>query len=131
MPSWFRKRKEEIKISDAIKSGPYIPPPSRENEVQTADIPPEFEPLFSKAEETVAKYFDDMDWDPVKGKILIGGSRYALLSAESLQGVPKSLSEDLGIPIEKAFKLYYRLAKTMGINDARRFIYKIKCLNVI
>ena len=63
MPSWFRKKIEEIDIKDAIKSGPYIPPPTRENEGQTADVPPDFEPLFSKAEENVATYFDDMDWD--------------------------------------------------------------------
>lgn len=106
MVKWYRRKKSEKEIEDATKVGPYIPPPSRENEVQTVDVPPEFEPLFSKAEETVAKYFDNMDWSPVKGTLIIGGSWYALLSAESLQDIPKSLSQDLDILIEKANKLF-------------------------
>ncbi len=125
MPRWFKKKKSEIKIDDAIKSGPYIPPPSREFEVQTVDVPPEFEKLFSKAEELVAGYFDDIEWSPVKGTIFIGGNRYILLNAESFQNIPEDLSKDLGIPLEKANKLYYELGKAVGKRDARRFIYKM------
>lgn len=125
MVKWYRRKKSEISVDDAVQSGPYIPPPSRENEVQTVDVPPEFEPLFSTAEETVASFFDDMDWSPAKGTLLIGGSRYVLLSAESLQDIPKALSHDLEIPIEKANKLFYKLAKSIGKDDARRFIYKM------
>ncbi|HME51777.1 MAG TPA: V4R domain-containing protein [Candidatus Lokiarchaeia archaeon] len=125
MPKFFRRRKEDIKIDDAIKRGPYIPPPSRPNAVQTVDVPPEFESLFSKAEETVAGYFDEMEWSPVKGTISISGSRYILLNAESFQAIPQDLSDDLDIPIEKANKLYYELAKSIGKRDARRFIYKM------
>ncbi|MHA1295197.1 MAG: V4R domain-containing protein [Promethearchaeota archaeon] len=125
MVKWYRRKKSEKEIEDATKVGPYIPPPSRENEVQTVDVPPEFEPLFSKAEETVAKYLDNMDWSPVKGTLIIGGSWYALLSAESLQDIPKSLGQDLDILIEKANKLFYKLAKNIGKDDARRFIYKM------
>ncbi len=123
MPKWFRRNKNDIDIEDAIKSGPYIPPPSRENEVQTVDVPPEFEPLFSKAEEHVGKFFDDMEWSPVKGTIIIGGNRYLLISAESFQNIPHALSHDLKIPLEKTYTLYYRLAKFVGQTDARRFIY--------
>lgn len=125
LPKWFRRKEKDIDIADAIKSGPYIPPPSRENEVQTVDVPPEFEPLFSKAEENVAKFFDNMEWDPVKGTIHIGGHRYLLISAESFQNIPFALSQDLKIPLERVNALYYRLAKFIGQNDARRFIYAI------
>ncbi|MHA1684228.1 MAG: V4R domain-containing protein [Promethearchaeota archaeon] len=125
MPKWFRKKKSEIDIEDAIKSGPFIPQPSRENDVQTVDVPPEFEELFSNAEELVAKFFDDVEWSPVKGTISIGGSRYILLNAESFQNIPLDLSRDLNIPISKANKLYYELGKAVGKRDARRFIYKM------
>lgn len=125
MVKWYKRKKSDISIEDAMKSGPYIPPPSRENEVQTVDVPPDFEPLFAKAEETVASFFDDMDWSPTKGTLMIGGSRYVLMSAESLQDIPISLSRDLDIPIEKANKLFYKLAKSIGKDDARRFIYKM------
>ncbi len=123
MSRWFRRKKEDIDIKEVLRSIPYIPPPSRENEVQTVDVPPEFEVLFSKAEEHVAKFFDDIEWSPSKGIINIGGHRYLLISAESFQNIPFALSKDLKIPLEKVNKLYYRLAKSMGQNDARRFIY--------
>ena len=125
MFKWFRKKQSDIDMDAVIRATPYIAPPSRENEVQTADVPPDFEPLFSKAEEHVAKFFDDIDWAPEKGSLMIGGNRYVLMSAESLQDIPKSLSEDLSIHIDKANKLYYRLAKSVGKADARRFIYKM------
>ncbi|MHC1591289.1 MAG: V4R domain-containing protein [Candidatus Helarchaeales archaeon] len=123
MPRWFQRKKKDINIEDAIKSGPYIPPPSRENEVQTVDVPPDFEPIFAKAEETVAKFFDDMEWSPIKGSIIIGGNRYLLMSAESFQNIPNALSQNLEVSFEKALKLYYKIAKFMGQADARRFIY--------
>ena len=131
MVKWYKRKKSEINVEDALQSGPYIPPPSRENEVQTVDVPPDFEPLFAAAEETVASFFDDMDWSPTKGTLLIGGSRYVLLSSESLQNMPKALSHDLNIPIEKANKLYYKLAKSIGKDDARRFIYKMGVVDPI
>jgi hypothetical protein len=123
MVKWFRSEKDDIIVEDIIEMIPYVPPPSKENEVQTVDVPPEFEPLFSKAEENVAKFFEDMEWSPVKGTIHIGRERYLLISAESFQNIPNSLSQDLNISIEKSFKLYYRIAKVVGQNDARRFIY--------
>jgi hypothetical protein len=123
MVKWFRSKKSDIEIEDLINMIPYIPPPSRENEVQTADVPPEFEPLFSKAEENVAKFFDNMEWSPLKGTILVGGERYLFMSAESFQNIPNSLSQDLKIPLGRANKLFYRIAKVVGQNDARRFIY--------
>ena len=120
---WFKRKKEDLDIEDLIKMIPYIPPPMRENEVQTVDVPPEFEALFSQAEENVARFFDNMEWSPVKGMILIGGERYLFISAESFQNIASSLSKDLNIPLERANKLYYRIAKVVGQNDARRFIY--------
>ncbi|MHA1104279.1 MAG: XylR N-terminal domain-containing protein [Promethearchaeota archaeon] len=125
MVKWYKRKKSNISIEDAMKSGPYIPPLSRENEVQTVDVPPDFEPLFANAEETVANFFDDMDWSPTKGTLMIGGSRYVLMSAESLQDIPVALCNDLDIPIEKANKLFYKLARSIGKDDARRFIYKM------
>ena len=85
MPSWFRKKKDEMVMEDQIRAGPYVPPPERENQVQTANVPPEMEPLFSKAEEYVGKFFDDIHWDPTKGTITIGGNRYILINAESFR----------------------------------------------
>lgn len=123
MPKWFRKKETEIDLEDQIKAGPYVPPPSRENEVQTVQVPPEMEPLFSKAEEYVGKFFDEIHWDPTKGTIIISGNRYLLISAESFRDITRSISEELDIPEEKANKLYYKLAKLVGKSDARRFHY--------
>ncbi len=120
---WFRSKKSDIEVDDLIKMVPYIPTPTRENEVQTVEVPPEFEPLFSKAEETVAKFFDNMEWSPIKGTILVGGERYLLMRAESFQDIPNSLSQNLNTSLERSNKLFYRIAKIMGQNDARRFIY--------
>ena len=53
MPRWFRKNVKEITIEDQLQAGPYVPEPKRENEVQTVTVPPEMEPIFSKAEEFV------------------------------------------------------------------------------
>ena len=131
MPKLFRGKKKDIESREVSKSGPFIPPPSRENEVQTVDVPPEFEPLFSKAEENVSKFFESLDWSPTKGTIIIGGNRYLLISAESFQNIPNALSADLKIPLEKVYPLYYRLAKAVGQNDARRFIYTIGLIDPI
>jgi len=119
----FHRKEKNEQSKQPPKSGPFIPPPSREHEVQTVDVPPEFEPLFAKAEEHVAKFFENLEWSPVKGTILIGGHRYLLMSAESVQNISNALSQDLKIPLEKVYKLYYRLAKVVGQTDARRFIY--------
>lgn len=123
MPKKIQTKKKEIEWDQLKKLGPYIPPPSRLNEVQTVDVPPEFEPLFSKAEEHVSKFFEEMEWSPVKGTIIIAGNRYLLMSAESFQNMPNALSQELKIPLEKVYKLFYHLAKTIGQHDARRFIY--------
>ncbi|MFX0101598.1 MAG: V4R domain-containing protein [Candidatus Hodarchaeota archaeon] len=110
-------RKEDVKI------GFYLPPRKRENEVRTASVPPEMEPLFSNAEDQVLKFFTNVQWDPTKGTINISGNRYFLLSCESFRDLTRSLSEELQIPEEKANNLYYRLAKIIGQSDARRFHY--------
>jgi hypothetical protein len=123
VPRWFRKNVKEITIEDQIRAGPYVPEPKRENEVQTVIVPPEMEPIFSKAEEFVGKFFDDMQWDPTKGTIIISGNRYLLLSAESFRDITRALADELEIPEEKANNLYYRLAKIIGQSDARRFHY--------
>jgi len=122
MPRWFRKKIKDIS-EEMLKAGPYVPPPSRPNQVQTATVPPEMEPLFSKAEEYVAKFFDDIHWDPTKGTIIISGNRYMLLSCESFRDITRSLASELDIPEEKANNLYYRLARLIGQSDARRFHY--------
>lgn len=123
MPSWFRKKKDEMIMEDQIRAGPYVPPPTRENQVQTANVPPEMEAIFSKAEEYVGKFFDDIHWDPTKGTITIGGNRYILINAESFRDMTRTLAEELEIPEEKANNLYYRLAKILGQHDARHFHY--------
>lgn len=123
MPRWFRKQLKDIKIEDQVGAGPYVPPPKRQNQVQTVIVPPEMEPLFFKAEEYVGKFFDDFHWDPTKGTILISGNRYLLISAESFRDMTRSLASELEIPEEKANNLYYKLAKYVGQSDARRFHY--------
>ncbi len=126
MPRWFRKKKEEIAIDEQIHSGPYVPPPKRPNQVQTANVPPDMEPIFSRAEELVARYFDDMHWDPTKGTIVISRDRYMLLSCESFRDITLGLSDALQIPEERANVLYYRMAKLVGQADARRFHYTME-----
>lgn len=123
MPRWFRKKATEMTSEEQVRAGPYVPPPSRENQVQTATVPPEMEPIFSRAEEYVGKFFDDIHWDPTKGTITVSGNRYLLVSAESFRDLTLSLSNELEIPVEKANNLYYKLAKLLGQSDARRFHY--------
>ncbi|MBI5427077.1 MAG: hypothetical protein HZA02_02225, partial [Nitrospinae bacterium] len=52
--------------------------------LNTARVPKAFEPLFEKAQEYVAKYFQAKNEDPSKGTIDIFGERYILVRAASM-----------------------------------------------
>ncbi|MHA1368484.1 MAG: V4R domain-containing protein [Promethearchaeota archaeon] len=125
MPNWFKKKKrhpdKEVGVLD-VK--PDFNEDFGKNKVQTVDVVPEHEAYFLKAEREVMKYFKDIRWDPSKGTISIGRNSYILLNAESFQKISEDLSHDLDISIERANFLYYKLAKTVGRSDARRFIYE-------
>ncbi|MFX0091129.1 MAG: V4R domain-containing protein [Candidatus Hodarchaeota archaeon] len=132
----FRRKKEEIETEDIIRLGPYVPPPPKEGMVQTAKVPEPMRPLFYKAENTVAEFFEKMAWDPTKGYITIAGERYILMRASSLRvHFQENLTKILDIPEGQAeattSRLLYNLAKVMGGADARRFHYTMNLIDPI
>ncbi|MFO0575483.1 MAG: hypothetical protein U1A78_15930 [Polyangia bacterium] len=52
--------------------------------VRSAQVPPQFEPPFAKAESFVERHFNTLERQPEKGIVRVGGDRYVLLRAESL-----------------------------------------------
>ncbi len=51
---------------------------------RTVAVPPELEQLFSTSEKRVADFFAHLKWDPTRGQIEIGGSRYILIRGDAL-----------------------------------------------
>lgn len=52
--------------------------------LNTVKVPKQFEPLFEKAQQNLAKYFNKADFEPSKGTISISGERYILVRAASM-----------------------------------------------
>ncbi|MBI5427037.1 MAG: PAS domain S-box protein, partial [Nitrospinae bacterium] len=90
-----------------------------------------FEPLFEKAQEYVAKYFQAKNEDPSKGTIDIFGERYILVRAASMSvdffSVVMDLYKKEG-PEEAANiarQILFDIAHAIGKQDAKRFHEKL------
>lgn len=83
-------------------------------------VPEQFVPLFDAAEGYVRAYFDQMQRDPEKGTIRIGGERYVLMRAASLAfGFLECMRDVIGE--EEALRFWYRIARIIGSEDAAAF----------
>jgi two-component system, cell cycle sensor histidine kinase and response regulator CckA len=99
--------------------------------LQTVRVPAELEPLFTRAEEIVSRYFRDQRSDPAHGTIEIFGERYVMLRAASLSVEFFALVADLYGPgreeeaDEFARNILYDLAHAVGKSDAHNFHAKM------
>jgi len=81
----------------------------------TVKVPAQFEPLFQKAQDFVAKFFSERSEDPSRGTIEIFGERYILVRAASM-------SVDF---FETLAGLYVKEGKEEADNIARQLLFDI------
>jgi len=100
--------------------------------LNTVKVPPQFAPLFEKAQEYVNRYFQKQVDDPTRGAIEIFGQRYILVRAASMSvdffDTVKKLYQDqhgeteaLGV----ARQLLFDIAHAIGKQDAKNFSAKM------
>lgn len=102
------------------------------NTNKTVFVPDHFRELFDEAEKNVSKYFEDKDFSPESGEIIINGERYVLMRAAALSfrfwDVFKELysnySEDDAAQIANNF--LFDIAHVLGREDAKAFHSKLK-----
>src|SRR5262245_25659520 len=98
-----------------------------EQSMKTVRVPPDLEPLFAKAEETVGRFFREQRSDPEHGTIEIFGERYVLVRAAALSVEFFTLVEELYGPgreaeaDEFARNILFDLAHAVGKSDAQNF----------
>lgn len=96
----------------------------------TVKVPEQFEPVFRKAQEYVAKYFTEIKRDPTKGTLEISGERYILVRAASMsvdffdtiRKLYRDQGEEEAHNIAKQF--LFDIAHSIGMQDARNFHLK-------
>jgi len=99
--------------------------------LNTVKVPPQYEPVFEKAQEYVSKYFNSKKEDPTKGTIDISGERYILVRAASMsidffEIVRNLYKSDSGKEAENvARQLLFDIAHAIGKEDARNFHKKM------
>jgi len=95
--------------------------------LKTVSVPEQFEPVFLKAQEYVARYFEGFRPDPEHGTIEIGGQRYILVRAASMSfeffDMISSLYADRGAEEARriASSFLFDIAHAVGKADARAF----------
>src|SRR5215212_9875000 len=95
--------------------------------LETVSAPEQFEPIFLKAQEYVARYFGDKVEDPRHATITISGERYILVRAASMSveffDLVTSLYTGSGPETARAVanNLLFDLAHSIGKADARAF----------
>jgi signal transduction histidine kinase len=105
--------------------------------LHTVQVPPEFEPLFAVAEETVSQFFRGRKDEPEHGTIEIFGERYVLVRAASLSVEFFGLVEQLFGPgrereaDEFARNLLFDLSHALGKSDARDFTRKMNLVDPV
>ncbi|MBI2213561.1 MAG: EAL domain-containing protein [Acidobacteria bacterium] len=106
-------------------SGGEASPPAER--LETVSVPPQFEPIFLRAQSHVASYFADRTENPRLSTILISGERYVLVRAASMSveffDLVMSLYREAG-PGEArtvASNLLFDIAHAIGKADARTF----------
>lgn len=97
----------------------------------TVSVPPQFEPVFQKAEESVARFFGQQRQEPSKGTIDIFGERYILVRAASMSVdffetvAALYAKEGRAEANNTARQLLYDVAHAIGRQDARNFARKM------
>jgi son of sevenless-like protein len=86
--------------------------------------PEPFQPLFIQAENNLEGFFSELQREPDKGQLSIGGERYILTRAATFSVQLRQLLEKEYGRIA-ADKLTYALGRAAGINDAEFFIRKL------
>ena len=95
--------------------------------VETVDVPPQFAPLFRRAEEYARRYFGSLRHDPAHGTLEVSGERYILMRAgamsleftDLLAGIYSEGSEHEARKL--AANLLFDLGHAIGKSDARHF----------
>ena len=99
---------------------------------ETIKAPEMLRPIFDEAQETVKKYFKNIDFNPSKGTITINDDRYVLIRASSLSFdffkqinlLYSDAGEDTAFDIGQNF--LFDIGHVIGIKDARQFQKKMK-----
>jgi two-component system cell cycle sensor histidine kinase/response regulator CckA len=97
----------------------------------TVKVPPQFEEIFAKSEQTVSEYFKNKREDPTKGTISIGDERYILMRAASLSveffNIISDFFKDKGQEEAQGIAkgILYDLAHAIGKSDAEHFHTKM------
>jgi uncharacterized protein len=87
-------------------------------------VPEPLHPLFSEAERLMAKYFAELERRPEEARVMAANQRYLLVRSESF-------SLELHEELRRAFgeagarQIRYRIARAIGIRDARLIIEKL------
>eukprot|EP01105_Mastigella_eilhardi_P028253 TRINITY_DN918_c0_g2_i1.p1 TRINITY_DN918_c0_g2~~TRINITY_DN918_c0_g2_i1.p1 ORF type:complete len:445 (-),score=102.94 TRINITY_DN918_c0_g2_i1:113-1447(-) len=94
---------------------------------QTVCVPPEFEPIFKKAEAAVASFFQQKVHDPSTATLSIMGSRYLMIRAPAVSVEFYDVVTRVMGPERRAEafaftrQLLYELANGIGFYDCRNF----------
>ncbi len=106
--------------------------PPLKNGLHTVRVPESLQSVFMKAQDYVARYFEDRIEDPSKGFIEISGERYILVRAASMSkeffDLVTSLYRDRGEQEARNVTLgfLFDIAHSIGIADARRFFSRME-----
>ncbi|MFH1618093.1 MAG: PAS domain S-box protein [Candidatus Margulisiibacteriota bacterium] len=95
--------------------------------MKTVKVPPQFEPIFKKAQDYVLKYFSKKKESPDKGTIEIFGQRYILVRAasmsvdffETIRDLYRSEGEEKANNIARSW--LFDIARAIGRMDAKNF----------
>jgi two-component system, cell cycle sensor histidine kinase and response regulator CckA len=99
--------------------------------MKTVRVPDSMQALFAKAEEVVARFFQDRIDDPAHGTIQIHGERYVLLRGAALSveffDLVRSLYGDRGAEADELSRaILFDLAHSVGRSDAKNFHDKMQ-----
>ena len=103
--------------------------------LNTAKVPKGFEPIFEKAQEYVAKYFQSHSTDPSTGTIEVFGERYILIRASSISVDFYSTIMELykndhpGEAAKFASQILFDVAHSIGKQDAKDFHKKLNLID--
>lgn len=85
--------------------------------------PKQFESIFQKAEEIMCPQFEDKNWDPNTGNMLLGGERYIMYRGKSMAiALNKQLNSVLG---SGATNVIYQIGKACGSSDGKYYFEKL------
>ncbi len=106
-------------------------PESDREILHTVKVPDEIVPLFMEAENTVSKYFDNLQMNPKTARIDIDGERYVLiragaLSIDFLESIQKFYADRGELQASIIGRnMLFDLAHFIGMDDAKEFHKKM------